>query len=153
MPAKNNISAQVHNLALSIARRPDLTVLGNSITGLPPVHWKSRMFFCNMADTDFRRHTGSFPATLRRDKKTHPLFVLRATGTGHLVCPCSSRPRQPSRFISKGCVLEMGTLVMDRNSYLVEQHSFTLPLDSRFSNKLFFQGRVPRHCIKGETGQ
>ena len=39
--------------------------------------------------------------------------------------------------------------VMDRDSFLVESHVFTLPMDSRFSRKLLFKGVVPKSCIKG----
>lgn len=132
-------------------RRPDLTVLGNGIRSLPPGQWQDRMFFVGVADTDLRRHTGGeFPATLRPHMATHPVFVLQARPAGHLVCPCSSRGnRNANWYIRKGCCLEMTGHIMDRDSFIIERCVFTLPLDSRFSRKLRFQGIVPENCIQG----
>ncbi len=131
-------------------RRPDLSILGDAVKSLPPAQWRNRMFFMGVPDTDLRRHTdGGFPATLRPDKDTHPLFVLSARTTGPLVCPCTSRRgSKRSRYIQKGCRLEMKGHVMDRDSYLVERYSFTLPLDGRFSRKLLFMGLVPDTCLR-----
>ncbi len=132
-------------------RRPDLRVLGDAIRSLPPAQWQDRMFFKGVADTDLRHHTGGrFPATLRPGMASHPLFVLRARPSGHLVCPCSSRGnRNHNWYIRKGCCLEMTEYVMDRDSFVIAHCSFTLPLDSRFSKKLKFLGIVPEDCIRG----
>ncbi len=134
-----------------ILRQPDLSILGNSIATLPPGQWKERMLFMGVPDTDLRKRTaGQFPATLRQHKTTHPILVLRDRPTGHLLCPCSSRGnKQNMWYIAKGCHLEMREYVMDRDSFLIIDHAFTLPLDSRFSRKLFFKGIVPESCIKG----
>jgi hypothetical protein len=54
-------------------------------------------------DEDLRQHTGTFPATFRNDKSAHPVYVLRASITGHLVCPCSTRGNpKKQRYIKKG---------------------------------------------------
>ncbi|MEA2114068.1 MAG: hypothetical protein U9P36_01640 [Thermodesulfobacteriota bacterium] len=134
-----------------VLRQPDLSILGDSIKSLPPAQWKERMFFMGVPDTDLRMQTGGkFPATLRQHIDTHPVFVLRSRPSGHLLCPCTSRGnRRNSWYIAKGCRLEMRDYVMDRDSFLVESHVFTLPLDSRFSRKLSFKGVVPENCIKG----
>jgi len=134
-----------------VLRRPDLRVLGDSISRLPPVQWKERMFFMGVPDSDLRNRTdGKFPATLRKQMDTHPVLVLRCRPGGHLLCPCSSRGNKDRAwYIEKGCQLEMSNYVMDRDSFLVDSHVFTLPLDSRFSRKLFFKGIVPESCIKG----
>jgi hypothetical protein len=134
-----------------VLRQPDLSILGDSIKTLPPTQWKERMFFMGVPDTDLRDHTeGKFPATLRQQMDTHPVFVLRCRPSGHLLCPCTSRGnKQNMWYIAQGCRLEMRDHVMDRDSFLVETHTFTLPLDSRFSRKLFFKGIVPESCIKG----
>jgi hypothetical protein len=140
---------------VSFLHKPDLSVLGHSIRSLPPTQWQDRMFFTGAADTELRKQTGSFPATLRKDKTTHPLFILQARHTGHLACPCSSRgDKRKDRHIVAGCALEMKKHVMDRDSFLIERYRFTLPLDHRFHRQLRFCGRVPTTCIKapGERG-
>jgi len=129
-------------------RRPDLSLLGSSIKALPLSQWQDSMFFSGAPDKALKELSGGFPATLRRDKTTHPIFVLAAHPSGPLVCPCSSRgsPRQ-NRFIHEGCRLEMKNHTMDRNSYLIERYAVTLPLDNDLSRHLVFQGRVPVSCL------
>ena len=129
--------------------QPDLSILGNSIRSLPPLQWQDRMFFTGMADTQLRLYTGCvFPATLRKDTTTHPAFLLQARNTGHLMCPCSSKgQRRKYRYIAKGCALEMQSFIMDRDSFLIEQYRFIVPLDQRFQKPLCFCGRVPNTCI------
>lgn len=106
------------------------------------------MFFHGAFDVGLREATGVFPATLRPDRKTHPLFVLERLGDlGHRVCPCSSRNWAARRFIREGCVLEITGRVTDRNSYLVESCAFNLPLDPEFWEPLLFMGRVPEPCL------
>ncbi len=75
-----------------ILRQPDLSLLGNAIKSLSPAQWQTRMFFMGVPDTDLRQHTGGkFPASLRPDMETHPIFVLRTQAAGHLLCPCTSK--------------------------------------------------------------
>jgi hypothetical protein len=109
------------------------------------------MFFMGVPDTDLRQHTsGKFPATLRQDMDTHPVFVLQSRPSGHLLCPCTSKGnRRTAWYIAKGCSLEMHSYEMKKDCFLVDSHAFTLPLDSRFSRKLFFKGVVPENCIRG----
>jgi len=136
-------------------RRPDLSILGNAIRSLPPAQWQSRMFFRGVPDRELRLYTGnSFPHTLRKNPDTHPVFVLRSASTGHLLCPCSSKgnPRK-NRYIIEGCALDMTGQVMDRNSFLIEQYPFTLPLDHRFQRRPHFLGRVPESCIHDQRGK
>ena len=128
-------------------RRPDLSVLGNSIKRMPPMQWQERMFFAGVSDLDLKKWTGGFPATLRKEQITHPIFILRCCTSGHLVCPCSSKGKKRLRYIRKDCRLEMKDSLTDRNSFLIERFSFTLPLDSRFRNKPIFIGKVPVCCI------
>jgi hypothetical protein len=110
------------------------------------------MLFTGVADTELKQHTGgSFPATLRQDKTTHPLFVFLARTTGHLGCPCSSKGhRRKDRYIAVGCRLDMTPHIMDRNSFLIEKYRFTVPLDHRFQKHLRFHGSVPATCIRDE---
>lgn len=132
-------------------RQPDLSVLGNSIRSLPPTQWQDHMFFTGVADTELRQHTGSFPATLHKKQNTHPVFLLQARHNGHLLCPCSSKGHwRKYRFITLGCELEMTSHVMDRDSFLIEQYRFTIPLDHRFQKHLRFCGRVPDSCIRDQ---
>lgn len=133
-------------------RRPDLSILGNAIRSLPPAQWQTRMFFMGMADKELKHHTNeSFPRTLRKTQNTHPVFVLRQGTTGHQLCPCSSKGNlRKHRYITKGCQLDMTSQVMDRNSFLIEQYVFILPLDHCFQKRPFFFGRVPDCCIRDQ---
>lgn len=128
---------------------PDLSVLGADLKRLAPRFWQARMFFRGARDEDLRTVTGTFPETLRKLYRTHPIFVLKVLGDlGHQVCPCSSKNRGVHRCIRKGCVLEMTATVMDRNSYLVENCAFNLPRDPAFVEGLFFMGLVPETCLE-----
>ena len=134
-----------------VLRQPDLSILGNSVKSLPPAQWKERMLFMGVPDADLRQHTGGkFPATLRPNMDTHPVFVLQTRPSGHLLCPCTSKGNKRNTwYIAQGCCLEMHSYEMKKDCFLVDSHVFTLPLDSRFSRKLFFKGVVPESCIKG----
>jgi hypothetical protein len=127
----------------------DLTALGGAITRLPPRWWRERMFFHGARDLDLRVVTGKFPATFRKDRHTHPIFVLKVLGDlGHKVCPCSSKNWGASRFIRKGCLLEVTGREQERNSYLVEWFTFNLPSDPAFTEGLLFMGLVPETCLE-----
>lgn len=130
-------------------RRPDLSILGRSIKKLSPMQWQERMLFAGVSDRDLKEWTGGFPATFRKQQQTHPLFVLFCRASGHFVCPCSSKGGAKLRYIRKGCRLEMKEKCTDRNSFLIEYFSFTLPLDSRFRRPPLFLGKVPPCCIVG----
>jgi hypothetical protein len=139
--------AAVQHVA-NMPRMADLGVLGGSISSLPVTQWSENMQFFGAPDTDLLELTGSFPATLRPDKTTHPIFILKTNPTGHYVCPCTSKgSSRDKRFIRAGCALKMKNETTRIESYLVEACGFTLPLDSRFSRKLIFGGQVPESCI------
>ena len=88
------------------------------------------MFFTGAADNELREQTGSFPATLRKDKTTHPIFLMWAGASGHVACPCSTKGHwRKFRCIQEGCRLEMKEHTLDRDSFLIERYPFTLPLD------------------------
>lgn len=130
-------------------RKPDLSILGESISSLPPSLWEDRMLFSGAPDIDLRSITSSFPATMRKDKTTHPLFVLKSYTTGNFVCPCSTKGKvEKQRYIRQGCKMAKKDFEIDKNSFLVEACSFTLPMDKRFSGKLRFMGVVPTSCIE-----
>jgi len=130
-------------------RKPDLSILGNAIRSLPPTQWQDRMFFTGASDHELKGLTGSFPATFRPDKNTHPVFILQAGSSGHTACPCSSSgDRKRDRYIQINCQLEMKANTMNRDSFLIERFRFTLPLDHRFYKTLHFFGRVPIACIQ-----
>jgi hypothetical protein len=127
----------------------DLTALGEAITRLPPRYWRERMFFHGARDRDLRVATGKFPATFRKDRRTHPIFVLKMLGDlGRKVCPCSSKNWGAGRFIRSGCILEITGKEQDRNSYLVEWFAFNLPSDPAFTEGLVFMGLVPETCLE-----
>lgn len=137
-----------HPETATLPSPPDLSCLGSGMKRLPPLYWEPQMFFQGALDLRLREATGVFPATLRPDRKTHPLFVLEAIdGLGHRVCPCSSRNWAARRYIRQGCVLEYTGRVTDRNSYLVEACTFNMPLDPEFWQPLLFMGLVPTECL------
>lgn len=138
----------------ALLRTPDLSILGDSISALPVAQWKENMQFFGAPDKDLLELSGSFPATLRKDKTTHPIFILQAHPSGHYVCPCSSRGNvREKRCIRAGCQLKMKNNMTRIDSFLVETCSFTMPLDSRFSQKLIFGGLVPESCIVDKRGR
>lgn len=127
----------------------DLSILGEGISWLPPVFWHERMFFHGVRDRDLRSVTGAFPATFDRLRHTHPIFVVKVLGDlGHRVCPCSSKNWGATRFIRKGCILEVTGREQDRDSFLVEQYSLNLPSDPAFTEGLRFMGVVPEICLE-----
>ena len=130
-------------------RGVDLTALGEAVSRLPPSFWRERMFFHGARDTDRKVVTGDFPATFDKVRRTHPIFVLKVLGDlGHKVCPCSSKNWGGSRFIRKGCLLEITGREQERDSYLVEWFSFNLPSDPAFTERLLFMGLVPETCVE-----
>ena len=140
----NPTTELIHHL-----RQPDLSILGNAIRRLPSGQWQERMFFFGAADTELKAQTGKFPATFRKDKTTHPIFILRAGTASHLACPCSTQGnRKRYRFIADGCKMEIKEQVMNRDSFLMEQYQFALPLDHRLCKGLRFFGKVPQHCLQ-----
>jgi hypothetical protein len=148
MARKSKKIAEAVQHITNMLRMPDLSVLGGGISSLPVSQWSANMLFFGTPDKDLLELTGSFPATLRQDKTTHPIFVLKANPTGHFVCPCSSKgSRGDKRFIRAGCALKMKNETTERESFLVEACGFTLPLDCRFSRKLIFGGQVPESCV------
>ena len=123
--------------------KPDLSILGNAIRSLPPAQWTERMFFTGAADTELREQTVAFPATLRQDKTTHPIFLLQAGTSGHAACPCSTKGHwRKFRYIREGCRLEMKEHTMDRDSFLIERYPFTLPQKRTCLNRRWSSGRV-----------
>lgn len=146
---KQNRQSPGKSEVIEFIRIPDLSILSGSIRSIPFALWKENMFFAGALDTELKQLTGSFPATFRPEQITHPVFVLTTSQTGHLLCPCSTKgaPAQ-NRYIREGCRLINGRdHEMDKRSYLVEVHAFTMPLDKRFSSNLTFFGEVPASCI------
>jgi hypothetical protein len=136
---------------LSLLRKVDLDRLGDSIRYLPPAQWGERMLFSGARDQIMLQTTaGLFPRNPRQGLRTHPIFVLRTVGNlGHRVCPCSSKRSPARRYIPQGTKLEITQRETDRDSYLVEDVTFTLPEDTEFRRHLFLQGRVPHAAIRG----
>lgn len=145
------VKTQAETDLLQQIRRPDLSILGNSIKKLSPEQWQERMLFAGVSDVDLKEWTEGFPATFRKTELTHPVFILCCRASGHFVCPCSSKGRRNLRYIRKGCRLEMKNKLTDRDSFLIEHFSFTLPLDSRFRRSPIFIGKVPFCCIVDGT--
>ncbi|MCF8037985.1 MAG: hypothetical protein K9K79_01585 [Desulfohalobiaceae bacterium] len=133
------------------SRQLDLEVLGQSITRLPPDYWKENMFFKGARDTVLRELTNDFPKVVKNTASTHPVFVTKIfPGIKIRLCPCTSRP-SPVRYIPRGTRLETTGVVVDRDSYLLEDYYFNLPLDPEFSRGLNYQGTVPETSIRRRT--
>lgn len=136
------------------ARQPDrfaaaFAVLGDGIRRLHPAGRRRGMLFVGAPDRELREITGTFPAVLRSDHTTHPLFVLATDASlGHRVCPCSTKNWGNRRWIRAGCVLDFTAVTTDRASYLVESCSFLLPVNPDFSRRLRFLGLVPETCME-----
>jgi hypothetical protein len=131
-------------------RKVDISVLGDSIKGLPVSLWEKNMFLFGAQDTVLFELTNSFPATFRKDKATHPLFVLYTNQLSRRVCPCTTKGSVfDKRFIEKGCTLDGTKNTMDKRSYLVESCHFTVPLSlkSKDLGGLKYHGKVPESCI------
>jgi hypothetical protein len=139
---------------LTMTAERDLEAILGSVTGLPLLYWKERMFFRGLPDrAALNLSEGRFPAGPIRG--THPVFSLQAQpdGVGFRVCPCSSkRPYHADncRYIRKGCRLLYTSHTMDRSSYLVEKIPFNIPRS--MATELRFMGQVPEDCIGHERG-
>lgn len=149
---RKKIPTETTNELTQFVRKCDLSVLGDSILSIPPTQWRENMFFAGAPDIELKQLSGNFPATFRKDKDTHPLFVIESMQMGNYVCPCTTKgnPRT-RRYIKTGCQLLGGRREMTENtSFLVEDCAFTLPADKRFSRKLIYVGCVPAQCIRDE---
>lgn len=105
------------------------------------------MLFAGAKDLELKEITGLFPATMKSKKSSHPIFSLKSLGNfGIQVCPCTSR-RHKGRFIKEGCTLEVTENTNDRNSYLLEQYSFSISVQSPMESRLRFLGIVPERCL------
>jgi len=126
-----------------------MALLGGTMLKMPVRFWDANMLFKGVENAWWRLKTGGFPAT-NHSSGSHPLFVLAKIGNqGFRICPCSSKGGS-SRYIRKGCALMQTNEVVDRNSYLVERFSCTLPASAAFSAQPRLSGIVPDACIRGE---
>jgi len=124
-----------------------LLALGASIKTLPLSYWEPAMLFAGAKDLELRKITGFFPATMKGKKSTHPIFSLKSLGNfGIQVCPCTSR-RHKGRFIKKSCNLEVTNNTTDRDSYLLEEYSFPISVQTPMESRLRFLGIVPERCL------
>ena len=128
---------------------PDWKELGSAITKLPVMFWEEKMLFWGAKDKKLRKATQIFPNRLRKDKTTHPIFILKKIANfGFKVCPCTSSRHSKAKYIEQGCVLEITHYKMDRNSYLLEEFNFNLPREHNWNRDLRFGGKVPCACIR-----
>ena len=129
--------------------KPDISVLEGAVftSRLPIYLWDEDMLFYGADDFWLREMTGAFPSTLRKDKKTHPVFILSRTGNFALkLCPCSTKVNN-GRYIVRGCKLKMTGNTTDKDSYILSGYSFNLPVNQSIQPKLKFGGKVPPECI------
>ncbi|WP_045214243.1 hypothetical protein [Desulfonatronovibrio magnus] len=136
--------------------KPDnpLEVLqGSTIKKIPFESWQERMFFYGGCDRRLREFTGSFPATLRKDQSTHPVFILKKnTAQSFMTCPCTSVRHKKMIYIKARCPLDMTGAELDRNSYIVSKYTFNLSPDPGFHRKLNLAGIVPDRCLSKPIG-
>ena len=108
---------------------------------LPIKFWETGWVFKAIDDMDWRVLTNNvFPATLRKDHKTHPGYIFREIGDYALMlCPLSSIGWKKFKFIPEGAVLEITKIKMDKKSYVIDRASSLLPRYNRlfYSNPKF----------------
>lgn len=93
--------------------------------------WKRNMFFTGVRNTTLSKRTaGGFPVTdAHCQYKTHPVFVLRITSCGPVVCPGSRKNwynKEDRRYILAGTKTSTNDIIRD-TTYLAEEHSFCIP--------------------------
>ncbi len=132
------------------ATTPDMSVLEGAVftSRLPGYLWNRNMLFFGTPDLWLKKKTGVFPGTIRSDKGTHPVFILsRKNNMSVKACPCSSKGRR-GKYVSRGCRLEMTGRTVDKDTYILTEYTFNLPLNPENRPTLEFWGRVPAHCIR-----
>ncbi|WP_045213937.1 hypothetical protein [Desulfonatronovibrio magnus] len=126
---------------------------GSSVRKIPFESWQERMFFYGGCDRRLRKFTGSFPATLRKNQTTHPVFILKkTTSQSFMTCPCTSVCDNEMIYIKAHCPLDMTGAELDRNSYIVRKYTFNLSPDPGFHRKLNLAGIVPEKCLSKSLG-
>ena len=115
----------------------------NSI--IPMEHWSCGDIFLGVLDSFWIKKTGgSFPATMRQDKTTHPLYVVPSSNYGLRVCPCttSSSHHPPRWYIPGGITLRNTGTTMDRTSYVLKMLEFPL-MDGEEVSPAYYRGMLP----------
>ncbi len=98
----------------------------------PVCFWETYMIFTGVRNIWWRNETNEFPST-NIEEGTHPLFVLGKNSNLSLKkFPCLSY-KQITRYVKKGCHLEHTGHITDKNSYIIERFSFSLPVSATFS--------------------
>ena len=135
----------------TLTARNNLDAILPVARNLPIDYWRSGFWFRGAPDETLHSLTGGLFPHAVQEKKTHPVYALKALPgkAGFRVCPCSSkRPYRASvfRFIREGCVLKHKNYIMDRNAYLIESVIFNIP--ASLASHLYFAGEVPEECIE-----
>ena len=120
---------------------------GEAVSRIPVPLWEPDMMIMGVSNGWWREETGQFPAKLKPNG-THPLFVLRRSSIGFMVCPCTSKGSQ-GKYVRQGCVLKLTGRTMDRNSYILERYAFGISKTMRVGRKSRLLGIVPETCLAG----
>jgi hypothetical protein len=149
MPKKLSFADILQNLPPKTREPNVLEEMGQNVLRLPFQFWEERFYFRGALNTALREKTGVFPARVGKAGETHPVFLLRKLGNfGFQACPCTSRKQFRTRYIHKGCPLEITNRNMDRDSYVLERLAFNLTEDDAFRRRMVLLGRVPPECVK-----
>ena len=131
-------------------KKHDYNPLEGIVVKNPPFsYWVEKMFFFGGCDRQLRQKTGCFPATLKKHRSSHPVFLLNKDSQhAFQACPCTSQPNRKSRYIKAGCILDKTGVTIHSNSYILKHLSFNLSHDPEFNANLRYMGIVPSECIK-----
>jgi hypothetical protein len=116
----------------SLAADKKLELVLTTNAHIPLKLWRKNFWFSGAKDETLHALTGGEFSRKIVDGKTHPMLALNPLerGVGCSVCPCSSKKPHGAasfRFIRKGCTLRYTGHVMDRDSYMVDALSFSIP--------------------------
>ncbi len=124
------------------------TLKGSSLIKVPFNLWKEKMLFYGGCDKKLKQLTGSFPATFRKDKTTHPVLLLKKTSNlSFKACPCTSQPNKRLSYIKPHCPLSLTGKTLSRKCYILKMYEFNLSPDPKFNKKLTLAGIVPEQCL------
>jgi hypothetical protein len=124
------------------------TLKGSSLIKVPFNLWKEKMLFYGGCDKTLKQLTGSFPATFRKHKTTHPVLLLKKTSNlSFTACPCTSQPHKRFSYIKSHCPLDLTGKTLSRNCYILKRYKFNLSPDPKFNKRLTLAGIVPEHCL------
>ena len=112
---------------------------------IPVEHWSTGDLFHSVADAFWHKKTqGVFPKTMKKDKGSHPLYVVASSNYGLSICPCTSKSPAflPRWYIPGGVLLRNTGEKKDRTTYVLKKLARPLMKDETVS-PAFYWGMFP----------